>query len=214
MGQTAPIDGGVDRRRFFRIADTVSLRYRVLSLSEEKLWLDGELNIEPDPDIRALDAEISSEIERLRQNSPELSAMADLLNQKLNMFADSVSAHLDAGFQQKYRTVNVSLSACGVGFPSVEPLSDDTIVLMDMLLTSDHRRVLVTGRVIGSDRLSIPGPQGTNYMIRVNFERISEQLSEELIQYVLQQQRRILAAQRLAQEEKELIALRPLKNSD
>ncbi|MFC3152426.1 PilZ domain-containing protein [Litoribrevibacter euphylliae] len=209
MGQTAPNDGGVDRRRFFRIADTVSLRYRALSLTEEKLWLEGDLNIEPDPDIRALDAEISSEITRLKQTSSELSALADLLNQKLNFFADSVAAHLDAGFHQKYRTVNVSLSACGVGFPSVEPLSPDTIVLVDMLLTSDHRRVLVTGRVIDSDELSIPGPQGAKYMVRINFERVNERLSEELIQYVLQQQRRILAAQRIAQEEKELIALRP-----
>jgi hypothetical protein len=213
MGQSAPVSGGLDRRRYFRIADTVSLRYRALSLSEEKLWLEGELNVEPDPDIRALDAEISSEIERLRQNSPELSALADLLNKKLDMFADSVTGHVDAGFQQKYRTLNVSMSACGIGFPGGEPLSDDSIILIDMLLASDHRRILVTGRVIGCDKLSIPGPHGANYMIRVNFERISEALSEELIQYVLQQQRRILAAQRIAQEEKELIALRP-KNAN
>jgi len=212
MGQLEPTDGDIDRRRFFRIADTVSLRYRPLSLAEEKLWLDGELNIEPDPDIRALDAEISSELERLKQCSPELLSIAGLLNQKLNLFAEQAAVNLDAGFQQSYRTLNVSLSACGIGFPVAEPIQEDTIVLIDVLLTSEHRRVLVTGRVVGSDALSIPGPQGAKYMARVNFERIDDRLSEDLIQYVLQQQRRILAAQRIAQEEKELIALRPKKD--
>jgi len=212
MGQLEPTDGDIDRRRFFRIADTVSLRYRPLSLAEEKLWLDGELNIEPDPDIRALDAEISSELERLKQCSPELLSIADLLNQKLNLLAEQAAVNLDAGFQQSYRTLNVSLSACGIGFPVAEPIQEDTIVLIDVLLTSEHRRVLVTGRVVGSDALSIPGPQGAKYMARVNFERIDDRLSEDLIQYVLQQQRRILAAQRIAQEEKELIALRPKKD--
>ena len=209
MGQTAPTDSGVDRRRFFRIADTVSLRYRPLSLVEEKQWLDGELDIEPDPDVRALDSEISSELERLKQCSPELSAIADLLNQKLNILADHASVNLDAGFHQKYRSLNVSLSACGIGFPVSEPLPVDAVLLVDMLLTSEHKRVLVTGRVIGSDKLSIPGPQGAAYMARLNFERVDDRLSEDLIQYVLQQQRRILAAQRIAQEEKELVALRP-----
>lgn len=209
MGQTAPKDSGEDRRRFFRIADTVSLRFRSLSSSEELLWQEDQLNIEPDPDLRALDAEISSELERLKQCSPELSAIADLLNDKLNILSEHASTKFDVGFNNNYRNLNVSLSACGVGFPVIEPLALGSVVLVDMLLTSEHRRVLVTGRVIGSDKLSIPGPQGATFMARVNFEKIDQRLSEDLIQYVLQQQRRILAAQRIAQEEKELISLRP-----
>ncbi len=209
MNQTVPTDSGADRRRFFRIADTVSLRFRPLSLSEKQLWLEDELNLEPDPNVQALDAEISAELERLKSCSPELSVMAELLNTKLEMLAESTNANLDAGFKQPYRTINVSLSACGIGFPVAEPLEQDMILLVDALLTAENKRVLVTGRVVGCDSLSIPGPHGHKYMTRINFERIDERLSEDLIQYILQQQRRILAAQRLAEEEKELVSLRP-----
>jgi hypothetical protein len=209
MAQTASLDGGADRRRFFRIADTLSLRFRSLSLDECQQWRDGVFSLEPNPDLRSLDAEISSELERLKQYSPELSSIAESLNSKLNVLSKHVAMHLDSGFSENYKTLNVSLSACGVGFPIAEPLEEDSLLLIDMLLTSEHKRVLVTGRVIGSDQLSIPGPHGSRYMARINFEKVDERLSEDLIQYVLQQQRRILAAQRIAQEEKDLVALRP-----
>lgn len=209
MNQTVPTDSGADRRRFFRIADTVSLRFRALTSAEKQLWLENELNLEPDQEARALNAEISTELERLKQYSPELSTIAGLLNQKLDQLSESASISLDAGFKHDYRTMNVSLSACGIGFPVAEPLDTDVILLVDILMATDNKRVLVTGRVIGCDTLSIPGPHGHKYMSRVNFERVEENLSEELIQYILQQQRRILAAQRLAEEEKELVALRP-----
>jgi hypothetical protein len=213
MNQTESFNNESDRRRFFRIADTVGIRYRALTLAEEKQWLDGELDLQPSDAYQLVDHEISLELDRLRSMSPEVVNLANLLNQKLDMLSQANGAVMDMGFTDKHQTLNVSLSACGVGFPVAAPLENGSVMLVDMLLTAEHKRVLTVGRVIGCDTLSIAGPHGQKFMARLNFERLNEETSEELIQYVLQQQRRILAAQRLAEEQNELTVLGQHKKS-
>ena len=212
MSQTAHSDE-VDRWRSFRIADTIGLRYRPLTLIEQDQWYQGELVFETDNDHHMIGHEISTELERLKSLSPGMVTMADLLNQKLDMFSQHAGPVMDMGFSEKYQTVNVNLSAYGLAFPVDFALESESLMLIDLLLASGCKRLLAVGRVVDCNEISMPGRQLKSFRARINYECMDAEVGEELMQYILLQQRRIVAAQRLSENQSQLMLLGDYKKS-
>ncbi len=173
-----------ERRRFFRLDDEVVLDFQLL--------LDDNVCVEQQnkqlTELQALEQEIGALIHQLRSQNATFGRLAEVFNQKLNLIA---GAHLreqilDEGSDGE--RVEVNLSACGIAFANREPLPKKAKMLLNIQLKPSNTQLVLIGRIVGVDRIEGDKP----YLIRAEFENLSETQQELLIQHLFMLQNRHL----------------------
>jgi c-di-GMP-binding flagellar brake protein YcgR len=174
-----------DRRRFFRINDTIRLSYRVLSDEE----IQSQLGCVIDPsDAQTLlanyDKTIKSVLGQLKIEQPLVAEVLAAMNGKINRVIDQLDIDSQLVEQIAHKIREVNISACGVAFNVDEPIDIGKVLLLDLLLQPDDVHIFVHCAVI---MRGLNEHDGSCY-IRVNFSNMSTSDQELLIQHIVRRQ--------------------------
>lgn len=208
---------GQERRRFFRITDQVALTFRLKTEDSEPGALKGA---QPAADILALEQQIQAAIERLRGTGEAAVPVLELMNQKINRLWNLPLAN-DSPVAEP-SAIDVSLSACGIAFPTDHYVEIGAELDMSITLMPEHVRLRLEGVVVNRDEFgddyaldkvldttgslaaenATDSPSGApaNYLLRVDFTELREDDQEVLIQHVLRCQTRALKQRRESQK--------------
>jgi c-di-GMP-binding flagellar brake protein YcgR len=180
-----------ERRRFFRVSDSLGVRYTLLNDIQ---------NVESSENSHEMDAlvdlenKISAALEPLRAHHPQLLEVLSLFNQKINLFFHRENQ------QDQFKTLdNVNLSACGIAFPIEEQLSLNQLIKLDIILYPSHIMLTLKAAVIGCEALNTSDYQG-EYLLRADFLDLEENDQEVLVQHVIKCQSQQLKRARESRE--------------
>ncbi len=185
--------GNEERRRFFRIDDTLGVAYRLLSEAE----LSEQPRAEQAPaDIFALLARLDTQLEHslatLRVKQPPVAEVLDTLNKKLNTVIHQLEAdnHLVRRLAQKVQEVNIS--ACGMAFVCDEQIEAGRVLGLELALKPSNLHIHTRARVVACE----PVDDGAGYYLRLDFSDISDTDQEVLIQHIVKRQSSIIRKDR------------------
>ena len=185
-----------ERRRFFRIDDSMGVCYR--RLSEEEARAFARRLAEPGGAIdyaSHFDNRIQTLLEACRVQNPVAAELLDLLNKKLNFAIQQME--IDAGMLQKiaYQMKQVNVSGCGMAFAVGESFKRGEMLQLDLLLHPGELHVIAMAEVVACESQA----EG-EWFLRLNFVELNRHDQELLIQHVVKRQSAILKARRQAQQ--------------
>lgn len=176
-----------ERRRYFRIEDTIGVQYEVLDDKQAIVRQDAidRGDIGQNNNLQETERRLQLLIDKLRIQSPEVSEAIELLNNKFNLLKNDADPS-----NSNIKVVRASLSACGVSFNLAEQLRVGEKVYLDMILLPTDLHVHTVADVVGS--------QSESGVSKVSFEfnHLNTELEELLIQHIVKRQGRILSDQR------------------
>ncbi len=186
----------MERRRFFRIQESVGLSYRVLSEGEAAALATALRDGGGGIDYAAnFDNRIRSLLGALRVQSEVAAELLELINRKLNLVISQLSLDAEAIQQLAFDMRQVSISACGLGCEVEQPLPAGAPVRLDLLLEPGDLRVTVLARVVACETLEAEAkvdPEAleppARWFLRLDFEVINTHDQELLIQHVVRRQ--------------------------
>lgn len=183
-----------ERRRYFRVSDLVGLNYRFLSEGERELALVAQPRSLNNL-LAQIEDEIDMNLQALLQANPDLHKLMDLYNQKINLAFGYGLADKDQDAGHSVRACQVNISACGIAFPCADPAALNQSLALDLTLFPNNIRVQLLASVISCERHE-EGAAEEAYIIRANFEHLSENDEELLVQHVIKRQALQLKDQR------------------
>lgn len=182
-----------DRRRYFRINDTVGVAYRVLTdaeLASQPVMADYALdNGNP---VSELDARIDVLLGLLRARDPHAGELIDLLNRKFNYLLNQINLDSKLVQQIAHKVQEVNISACGMAMVSDEELDSGVLLSLDLVLLPLNVHVFTRAIVIDS----MPMESGSGFHVRMEFTGMETQDQEVLIQHIVQRQSQLIWALR------------------
>ncbi len=193
---------GIDKRRSFRVNDSVYVKYDILTEREFREGLDRRklrLGLDDGASARLVDvdARLSQAMFKLSRESDSLGRCITLLNDKINIIIDQLPALLEA----KSTLAKLPLQTCDVGadgmlFATNERLSRGTKLHIQFLLESDRRYVETFCTVV---RETAPPDDnaGLRYGIAVEFNGMKAEQREILIQHMFHRESDSLRMRRL-----------------
>jgi len=184
-------DANSERRRFFRINDTVSMSYRLIDQETASQGLRSGLNaVNSDFSLAATLDVLSQEalrvMQRLEKQSPEYLELFRILDAKVTAIAQAimfVGSNVNAQNCQ-----DVNLSASGLAFQQQEPLTLGQDLAIEIYLPSTLALILMYGRVVNCRASQAQDNAAENYLISVEFTHIKEEDQELLIKHVVRTQ--------------------------
>ncbi len=170
-----------DRRRFFRITDTLGVTYRVLDHESEPLDAKAAA-VDALQLIASYNETIEASMNALR-GTPAIVDAIDALNKKLDCILAQLE--LDNLMTKKvaHNVKEVNISAFGMAFMIDESLSSDTLLHLDLVFKPENLHVMAKAKVIDCDLY-----QDDAYYLRVEFLEMSQADQERLIQHIVQRQ--------------------------
>lgn len=186
-----------ERRRYFRIDDSMGVAYRILGAEEAKIFAEQTRGQGHLVDFAAnFDNRIQTLLDTCKVESPVAAELADLINKKLNFVIHQLD--IDAELMQKvaYTLRQVNVSACGLACHIDEPLKAGTVLQMDLVLHPGELHIVTMSKVIACEAVHAEG-QAADYFLRVEFEEIHHNDQELLIQHIVKQQGLQLKKKRL-----------------
>lgn len=186
-----------ERRRYFRIDDSMGVAYRILGAEEAKIFAEQTRDQGHLVDFAAnFDNRIQTLLDTCKIESPVAAELADLINKKLNFVIHQLD--IDAELMQKvaYTLRQVNVSACGLACHIDEPLESSSVLQMDLVLHPGELHIVTMAKVIACEAIAEQA-DGCNYFLRVEFEEIHHNDQELLIQHIVKQQSLQLKKKRL-----------------
>ena len=187
-----------DRRRYFRINDKVSLKYRVvqgMDIETEIKRTEHEQNnlAELKNAFNCITANIMSRMDRVEEVSPLVAEILGLFDKKLSLI-ESMILHNDDKDDSITETQQVNLSASGMSFESNTPINEDVNLKMELVLFPEYQFIPVYARVIDCKKKMDDNLYRFN--IAVDFIGICETDQEIIMQHVLGRQAKLLKDER------------------
>jgi len=174
------LQSSTERRQYFRVNDSVGVRYRLVD-DESSDFLEKGLLLSDEHTLVELEQQILAAMEPLRSSHPQIMDILSLFNQKINLAFD-LSKSADDGLSRHVHKVN--LSACGISFPVEDRLSLNQPLFLELLLYPSHVSMRLLASVIGCEMLETPSKE-EEFLLRANFVDISESDQEVLVQHVI-----------------------------
>ncbi|MDZ7922915.1 MAG: PilZ domain-containing protein [Marinagarivorans sp.] len=170
----------VERRRYFRINDTVKLSYRQLDKRGNSLESSDHQDL-----IAEQDRRMEVLISELKTEHPKMIELIALLNQKLERLSP-FEKHENTVLA--YRAREVNMSACGLAFSEDDAVAIGSQLMLYLILANGQKMIL-KGLVIGCQLERDQAPnENDRYNWRVDFINLTEKDQELLIQNIVQRQ--------------------------
>ena len=187
-----------DRRRYFRINDKVSLKYRVvqgIDIDAEIIRTEHEQNTlaEMKNAFNCIEAKVMSKMTHIEQATPLVAEVLGLFDKKLSLMANMI-LHKDDQENSITDTQNVNLSASGMSFESNTPINEDVNLKMELILFPEYQFIPLYARVVECKKKMDDSLYRFN--IAVDFIGISESDQETIMQHVLSRQAATLKKER------------------
>jgi PilZ domain-containing protein len=177
-----------ERRRFFRIEDTINLFYKIVdektvqALSHISDDVLSNCSLAAALDVLAQEGRIISA--RLEKNEPEMFEYLKVMDTKINLIAQAVMMQ-DTQFTE-HDSRDVNISASGIAFAADEALQKDQLLEIKIMLTSCMAVIVAYARVIYCCQNVKGGPY--SYVIGVDFVNMKDDDRELLIKHVVKRQ--------------------------
>jgi hypothetical protein len=176
-----------EKRRYFRIDDTLGLAFRVVTprVPDLKLSTDG---LDDSELLDVLDVELDSLINVFWSSDPKFARAFTLLNQKVDILMGNYrpsEGEILEQFDHYYAEIDVNLSASGIAFGTEARLDINDRLELLLLLKSAKSKLIVMGNVINIEERESEGKPV--YYTCVDFD-VEPQQEEKLIQYIVQRQ--------------------------
>ncbi len=187
-----------DRRRYFRIQDKISLKYRVvqgLDIETEIKRTEHEQNnlVELKNAFNCITAKIMTKMDRVEEVSPLVAEILGLFDKKISLI-ESMIMHNDDKDDSITEMQHVNLSASGMSFESNTPINEDVNLKMELVLFPEYQFIPVYAQVIDCRKKMDDNLYRFN--IAVDFVGISESDQEIIMQHVLSRQAKLLKGER------------------
>lgn len=187
-----------DRRRYFRIHDKVSLKYRVvqgIDIETELKRTEHEQNnlAELKNAFNCITAKIMTKMDRVEEASPLVAEILGLFDKKISLI-ESIVMDNDDQNDSITKTQHVNLSASGISFESNTPINEDANLKIELVLFPEYQFIPVYARVIDCRKKMDDNLYRFN--IAVDFVGISESDQEIIMQHVLSRQAKLLKEER------------------
>ncbi len=177
-----------ERRRFFRIEDTVNLYYRIIDeqqleqLSQVSNDILSTCSLAAALDVFNQEARVIAP--RVERSAPEVYEYLKILDDKITLLAQAVMRQSTDLTEHASR--NVNLSATGIAFESEEKLEPGAYLEIKMMLTSCMAVIIAYARVIyckpNQDNPDFP------YFVGVEYINLKDEDREILIKHVVKRQ--------------------------
>ena len=178
-----------ERRRYFRIEDTIGVQYELLTDEQARTRQSaidaGEYG--PNNSLQETERQLQLLIDKLRVQNPEFGEAVELLNTKFNLLKNDADAAMS-----EMKVVRASISACGVSFKAPERMRAGESVYLDILLLPTDLHVQTVADVVDCRELEGEG----RFDVSFEFNHLNLEVEELLIQHVVKRQGRLLAEKR------------------
>jgi len=177
-----------ERRRYFRINETVGIGYERLENKQRHID-DFAQPHNPEAIMASLldvvveqDSKIEQLLVEVETSHPKVAELVTVFNQKLERVISHllIENQLIARIAHKVREANIS--ACGIAFINDEPIEVGASLHLELTLYPSETRVETNGRVVGCDQ------EEETYYWRIDFFGMSRGAQETLIQHIVRTQ--------------------------
>lgn len=187
-----------DRRRYFRINDKVSLKYRVVQgvdIETEIKRAEHEQNNMADLKnaFNCIEAKIMSKMGKIEEVSPLVAEVLGLYDKKLSLIENMIMNNDDRD-NSITETQNVNLSASGMSFESNTPINEGVNLKIDLVLFPEYQFIPIYACVV--DCRKKVDDNLYRFNVAVDFVGICESDQEIIMQHVLSRQANILKNER------------------
>lgn len=178
-----------EKRRYFRVNDTINLLHRVID--EKRIHEHSRVSSDVLSGcslavaLDVLNQEAAALAPRLDRRDPEMFEYLKILDNKINLIAQSLNPQQDEFSEHDKR--DVSLSAAGVAFSNDEAIAVGALLELRMVLTSCLAVIIAFGRVAQCKDISSDNPEHP-YAICVEYINMKEEDRELLIKHVIKKQ--------------------------
>jgi len=177
-----------ERRRYFRIHDTVGLSIKLLDGQDAGAWASAapnalELVGQDDAHIRRL-------LDQLKGESETLAELVEVLNRKMDRLTGLMAMESNLVERIAHRVQQVNISACGLAFSHEDPIAEGSRIQIELTLYPKEVKILCEGILVACE-LTSADHQRTGkekYYCRVDFYGLSDEKQEKLIQHGVQSQ--------------------------
>jgi len=196
------IDQNAERRDYFRIVDTISLKYQPVAADSldqklERLESGQDTDFTVMSSLALVTQEMAGVLRKIETRSPDVARYLSALDRKIDLLGRALLAQASDLSEQPARPVNISAS--GMSFFSADPLAVGSMLELKLLLLPSFAGVLTYSEVVSCEQKD-PRSENAGYRVRVNFTHLREADKDVLIKHVLHRQGEIL---RLRLDEKE-----------
>lgn len=184
-----------ERRRYFRINETVGLSVQLLdddgaALKAQDSFAPNALEL-----VTKNDDRIEMLILELEDHNPKVAELMALLNQKVERVTNMLSMESHLLDRIAHRVQEVNISACGLAFSHEDWIPEGSRIRVELTLYPEETKVRSDGIVVSCE---LTADQPPSYFCRVDFLGMSASAQEELIQFVVQSQSAQLKARQNA----------------
>jgi len=201
---TQSIEQDEERRRFFRIEDSVHMSLRVVpkdELDQRLSRLEGNVadSFSLMTSLNIVTQQVSAALRRIEARDPDVADYLKALDKKLDILSKAfLSEEVDIS-DKPARAVN--LSAGGVAVHSRDAFEVDEVLEIKMLLLPTYTGVLTFGTVVDCQLLKEEERDPDYpYLLRVDFSFIRDSDRDALIRHVLLKQAEWLRRRREKKE--------------
>lgn len=188
-----------ERRRYVRVIDCLALKFKVLGEGEEATDSSASNTTHYSQQLNALENKLKLLLPRLSEKNATVLEILELINMKVNLLAEEIHG---AKYEEESNTLrDVSLSACGIGFPAEVKAGVDENVWVEMILQPDMIKITTVGKVVGCEKND--DDERYPYYLRLDLDDLSVDDEESLIQHVIRRESQLLREQRERREQAE-----------
>lgn len=201
MNKHKAIEDPQERRRYFRIEDTVLIHYEVLTSKElgQKEAELKRLNLRMPKQLGDAENELQLLIAKLRIQNPQFAEAIELLNVKFNILKQLQPKRFVRGDDLEDSVKEVSISACGIAFESRIFLEIDRMVYLDITLLPTDTHIMTLAKVVGCETLT-DEKADNSWSLRLDYYNMLLEDEELLVQHIVKRQGRLISAQRERQK--------------
>ncbi len=189
MSEQQKADFSGDRRRFFRIDDTLRIFYKKIPENQLQgskvpgMNAFGDCSLATALDMMTQESQVS--LHRLERSDPDVAEYLKVLNNKIDLVARAVLMQKMELSEQKTR--NVNMSASGIAFDSEELIQPGVCLEIKMLLASSMAVIITYGTVVRCEKNADMNKEYP-YIVGVDYYNMPEQDRELLIKHVVKRQ--------------------------
>ncbi|WP_086929791.1 PilZ domain-containing protein [Agarilytica rhodophyticola] len=170
-----------ERRRYFRINETIGISYQVLEGDNHDIGFQKgnasvlELVSKHDQQIERLLVELADE-------HPKIVELITVFNQKLERVVNQLVLENQVISRIAHRVKAANISACGIAFENDEQITKGAKLKMELTLFPSEKKIVVNGIIVGCEPIS----DKKSWYWRIDFYSMGEQAQELLIQHIVQ----------------------------
>ncbi|MGS2723859.1 PilZ domain-containing protein [Porticoccus sp. GXU_MW_L64] len=176
-----------ERRRYFRINDTIGLSYSLLDDAANNTASEAQdVGITAAHVLAKIDRELNGLINVLWREDPTTAKVLGLLNQKVEVLSDEIIDDEREVIETRQRETQVNISGCGIAFNGDERLSMGQKLRLNITLKPANTHLVINGEVVACE-INADNPEHA-FHLRINFTEEETAAQEALIQHIVQRQ--------------------------